>query len=86
MPRQQQCPRVESDVDIGEIRVFVVLERAQQHRVVARLESQNHAHKIFDALDGSWQLRNLLVAGGDRQPDFGGEFAREFLEVDEILA
>ena len=55
---EEQSAGVEGHVQLGQIRVVVVLERAQLHLFVTRLERQDHAQQVAE--------RRYWTKSGDR--------------------
>jgi hypothetical protein len=72
-------------VERGEVRVSVVLERAKRHRRVARLEREDDAHEVLEALQLGGDRRDPFARHRRREPDLGLELACERTQLGHFV-
>ena len=66
--------------------MVVILQHAEQDRIVTGLQCKHDTDQVVDPDDPSRNRFDPLVARRNRKPDLGREIRREGLDVQDILA
>jgi uncharacterized tellurite resistance protein B-like protein len=82
---QQQRLGIQGDPKCLDVRVVVLFERAQRHRIRFRLEGQHHADGIAQLRDRRGDPRNLLVRAGNGEPELRIDLTGHGLHVEHLL-